>query len=418
MKWVKNNNTKLPVKSWCENVEDGAMKQASDLANHPVLIRHVALMPDCHQGYGMPIGGVIACKNAVIPNAVGVDIGCGMGAVKTNFPVSDITGKKQIRELLNYIKERIPVGEGHAHKTPGNWDGFNTYLNSIGIKEFSDDLKGPELPGWLDSKVWSLARYNLGTLGGGNHFIELQKSEAGNVWLMLHSGSRNLGYKVASFYHKLAVSLNEKWSSDIPNTQLAFLPSESEEGIAYLRDMKFALEYARANRNKMMQVFKEGVSGILKNIEFLEEINIHHNYASLQNHFGQNVWVHRKGATSAKPDEMGIIPGSMGTSSYIVKGRGNPESFMSCSHGAGRKMARTTECKTLSIKECDKAMEGIVFDRWGKFKKRRRANKNEKDLWDLSEAPLAYKDIDEVIQAELDLIEPMVKLAPLGVLKG
>jgi tRNA-splicing ligase RtcB len=182
--------------------------------------------------------------------------------------------------------------------------------------------------------------------------------------------------------------------------------------------MSFALAYAKENRKRMMIVFKEAVVNIFKDICFEQEINIHHNYASLEHHFGKNVWVHRKGATSAKPDEMGIIPGSMGTSSYIVKGKGNPESFMSCSHGAGRNMSRTAACERLTVEECNKAMDGIVFDRWSKFRPKRRNKQEKKDLWDLSEAPLAYKDIDEVIQAEIDLIEPVVKLSPLGVVKG
>jgi tRNA-splicing ligase RtcB len=418
MKWIKSNHTKIPIKSWCENVENGAMEQAIALSNHPAIIKHVALMPDCHQGYGMPIGGVIACKNAIIPNAVGVDIGCGMGAIKTNYLVSDISGKEQIRELLEYIKRRIPVGEGNAHKEPKAWKGFEEYLNSISVQYPLENFNQKELPGWLDSNAWELALRNLGTLGGGNHFIELQKSESGHIWLMLHSGSRNLGHRIASYYHNAAVSLNQKWYSNIPNTQLAFLPVDSQEGNAYLRDMTFALTYAKENRSRMMEVFKEAIVNIFKNIGFEQEINIHHNYASLEHHFGQNVWIHRKGATSAKLDEMGIIPGSMGTSSYIVKGKGNPESFMSCSHGAGRNMSRAAACERLTIEECNKAMEGIVFDKWSKLNQRRRKKQEKKDLWDLSEAPLAYKDIDEVIQAEMDLIEPVVKLNPLGVVKG
>jgi tRNA-splicing ligase RtcB len=417
MKWVKYENTRIPVKSWCDNLEAGAMEQAINLANHPAMYRHVALMPDCHQGYGMPIGGVIGCKDAIIPNAVGVDIGCGMGAIKTNYPAAKITGKEQIRALLEYIKTRIPVGEGNAHKEPGAWEGFATYLQALGLGFPLNEFNRSELPAWLEKNTWSLALRNLGTLGGGNHFIELQKSESGIIWLMLHSGSRNLGYCVAKYYHRLAVSLNEQWHADIPHTTLAFLPIDSKEGQAYLRDMNFALEYAKENRKRMMDVFKEAVNATFTDVEFEEEINIHHNYAALELHFGQNVWVHRKGATSAKADEMGIIPGSMGTSSYIVRGKGNPESFMSCSHGAGRKMARNKACEELSVAECDRAMEGIVFDRWSRYKPNgRKANK--KNLFDLSEAPLAYKDIDEVIQAELDLIEPVVKLSPLGVIKG
>lgn len=405
---------KLPVKSWCAAIEDTAVQQAVNLSNHPAVYKHVALMPDCHTGYGMPIGGVIGCLDAVIPNAVGVDIGCGMGAIETDFDADALKEKKQIREILDYIKERVPLGEGNANKTPSQWDGFDEYLKSIGIDEFKgyDDER---LPGWFDQRGWELAALNLGTLGGGNHFIELQASQDGKLWMMLHSGSRNLGYKIASFYHDTAKEINTLWKSAIPAKDLAFLPVASAEGKAYIRDMNFALSYARENRARMMDVFKEAVSVCLPRISFVREINIHHNYAALENHFGKNVWVHRKGATSAQEGQLGIIPGSMGTSSYIVEGLGNPESFRSCSHGAGRKMGRLEACRTLTMAECEKAMEGVVFDRWKPVKKRK---KKDKDLMDFGEAPLAYKDIDEVIEAESDLIRPLVKLRPLGVLKG
>lgn len=416
MEWVKNDKDQnIPIKSWCVDVEPGALDQALDLSRHPVIIKHVALMPDCHQGYGMPIGGVIACDNAVIPNAVGVDIGCGMGAVKTSATTDQFTEKSFIRALLNAVKERTPAGEGHAHKTRQEWSGFSTYLEELNISSPLEDYKQEKLPGWLDEKSWALAQKNLGTLGGGNHFIELQKSTEDDIWMMLHSGSRNLGYRIADFYNKAAVQLNTQWKTAIPNSNLAFLPAESELGKAYIRDMNFALSYALKNREIMMKVFKEEIAAIIPDIEFTEEINIHHNYAAREDHFGQKVWVHRKGATSAKLNEMGIIPGSMGTSSYIVRGKGNPDSFMSCSHGAGRIMSRTAACDKLTIEQCDEAMEGIVHDRWNK---RQRWKKKNGSIWDLSESPQAYKDIDKVIKAEADLIEPVVKLSPLGVIKG
>ncbi|MBN2736700.1 MAG: RtcB family protein [Spirochaetales bacterium] len=418
MKWVKKlENTLLPIKSWCQDLEEGALEQAINLANHPAVFKHVALMPDCHQGYGMPIGGVIGCLNVLIPNAVGVDIGCGMGAIKTNLNVDQIKGKEQIRGLLELIKKDVPLGEGNSHKSFQKWKGFDTYLESIGQNKDSLNDDNKSLPKWLDKHGWELAQANLGTLGGGNHFIELQKSEEGRLWLMLHSGSRNLGYRIANSYHSMAKNLNAKWQSKIPDSNLAFLPVDTQEGEAYLRDMNFAMEYARENRSRMMKVFKRAVQIIWPKAEFEEEINIHHNYASLENHFGRNLWVHRKGATSARENELGIIPGSMGTSSYIVRGLGNPESFSSCSHGAGRKMSRTAACENLSLDQCNRAMEGVVFDRFGKLKSRGKKQRH-KNLYDLSEAPLAYKDIDAVIEAESDLIEALVKLSPLGVLKG
>jgi len=405
MKWVYNEDVLKPIKSWCGEVDEGAMDQAKNLANHPEVFHHVALMPDCHVGYGMPIGGVIASEKAVIPNAVGVDIGCGMGAIETDFPASNLEGKKQIRTVMDYIKTQVPVGEGHARKNPAQWDGFEEYL---------DNLSGP-LPGWYTEKGHNLDRRNLGTLGGGNHFIELQASDTGMLWLMLHSGSRNLGHRVASHYHSMAMNLNEKWKSNIPDKNLAFLPSE-DEGSDYIRDMNFALAYAAENRRIMMEAFKEAVTEIIGSINFLQEINIHHNYAGRENHFGKNVWVHRKGATAAGEKQKGIIPGSMGTASYIVEGLGNPESFKSCSHGAGRILGRADACRTLTVDECNRAMDGIVFDRWHRYKGRRKGQGGK--MLDLSEAPLAYKDIDEVIESELDLIKPLVKLRPLGVVKG
>lgn len=413
MKWVKDRKklggtARVPIKSWCQEIEDGALQQAADLAHHPVVESHVALMPDCHVGYGMPIGGVIGCKDAVIPNAVGVDIGCGMGAVRTNLPTEELKGMDHIRNLMNQIKKHVPLGEGKCHSKPQHWDGFKEHTRLIGSMR----------PGWMTDKGCLLDRRNLGTLGGGNHFIELQSDEDGYVWMMLHSGSRNLGYRVASYYHHAAQDLNAKYHANIPNKHLAFLPLDSPKGEEYIRDMNFALRYARENRRRMMEHFKHVLISFFGDVQFLQEINIHHNYAAAEDHFGKTLWVHRKGATSAKKDELGIIPGSMGTSSYIVKGIGNPASFTSCSHGAGRKMGRKQACRRLSVNDCNRAMEGVVFDRWkrttGFGGKRQKAEK----LTDLSEAPLAYKSIDEVIEAELDLIKPIYKLHPLGVLKG
>ncbi len=400
MKLFKDNpGMKVPVKSWCADIEAGAMAQAVNVANHPAVFHHVALMPDCHQGYGMPIGGVAALKDAISPNMVGVDIGCGMIAVQTDIPVKYLL-KQQLREILQQIKRAVPTGF-NKYKKKQTWDGFNA---------------GP--PKWMDTKKWDTAKKSLGTLGGGNHFIEVQADESDRIWLMLHSGSRNLGKTIADFHNRVAIKLNKKMNISAVNKDLAFLPSDSNEGEAYQRDMKFALAYALENRKRMMLRFKQIFAETLKNfhhteVHFLQEINIHHNFAALEKHFGRQVWVHRKGATSAGKNEMGIIPGSMGTPSYIVKGLGNPESFMSCSHGAGRIMGRGQASKTLSKEECDNAMDGILFDRWSKISRGRN-----KGLFDLGEAPGAYKNIDSVIEAQLDLVKPVVKLKPLGVVKG
>ena len=396
MQWEDPGLGKVPVKSWCKRIEKDALVQAANLANHPKIFRHVALMPDCHVGYGMPIGGVAACRDAVIPNAVGVDIGCGMCAVQTGFPADEIT-RRQIAECLDRVRQGIPLGEGHGHKQPQQWDRFE------------------ELPAWLDARTRERAFRNLGTLGGGNHFIEMQAGDDGRLWLMLHSGSRNLGYRIAEHHHKTAVNRCSRHGVALPSNDLAYLDTESEAGQAYLREMNLALDYALENRTRMMKIFKEAVRHTCAGVPFLRAINIHHNYAAEEEHFGERVWVHRKGATSAKAGEEGIIPGSMGTSSYIVTGKGHADSFSSCSHGAGRTMGRMAASRSLDKAACDKAMEGIVFSGWHPLRGRGRKGRG---MLDLSEAPQAYKNIEDVIEAELDLIDPVVKLRPLGVLKG
>lgn len=405
MKWVKfDDSMKIPVKSWCEEIEPDALKQAANLAAHPATFHHIALMPDCHVGYGMPIGGVIACEDVVIPNAVGVDIGCGMVAVETSVPAELFADMSKRRAVMNTVKALVPVGEGVSRREPEEWDGFEQYIESF---------KGEKQPQWPSR----LDRCNLGTLGGGNHFLEMQRDEAGMIWLMIHSGSRNLGYRIASLYHGQAKKLNQQFHVNLPDSDLAFLPAKSEEGHNYIRDMNFALRYALENRRRMMQGFKQALIETVGSAGFKQEVNIHHNYASMEEHFGKKVWIHRKGATSAMKGETGIIPGSMGTSSYIVRGLGNADSFMSCSHGAGRKMGRGEASRNLSVEECDRAMNGIAFDRWSKLRSKWKKG-GDNGLLDLSEAPLAYKDIDEVIKSELDLIEPVVKLSPLAVVKG
>ena len=240
MKWEKIEEDALPIRSWCEEVEAGALVQARNLAHHPALAHHVALMPDCHCGYGMPIGGVVAAKNAVIPSAVGVDIGCGMIAVETDVPAERLAEMRFRRAIQMKVKTLIPVGEGASHKAKQEWEGFEEYLDKGGAAQFAA----------------SLDRHNLGTLGGGNHFIEIQKSDAGFVWLMIHSGSRNLGKRVEEFYHERAAKLDAKYFVPLPDPDLAFLPIGEADGHNYFRDMNFALRYARENRRRMMEVLK------------------------------------------------------------------------------------------------------------------------------------------------------------------
>ena len=411
MKWEKfEDGYAMPVKSWCENCEEGAVKQAVNLAHHPALVHHVALMPDAHQGYGMPIGGVVAAKGAVIPAAVGVDIGCGMIATETDIPAEAFAEMSFRRAFQEKLKERIPVGEGVSHRVTQDWEGFEEYTAHNGMR----------------SSLWpsKLDRMNLGTLVRGNHFIELQKSTAldgsgdpeggAKVWLMIHSGSRNLGKRIEEHYHRIAARMCERFHSPLPDKDLAFLPIDEPTGHDYFTDMLFALRYAKENRRRMMEAMKATLAEFVPGVNFIRTIDIHHNYAAFEEHFGEKVCVHRKGATSAKLDEIGIIPGSMGTASYIVRGLGNPDSFMSCSHGAGRRMSRIAASTTLTVEKCDKAMDGIVCERWHKYKGFGKA----KGRLDLSEAPQAYKDIEDVIASELDLVEPLVRLVPLASLKG
>ena len=409
MKWVKESHFirkgRVSIKSWCHEVEPGAMKQAESLAAHPAIDFHIALMPDCHQGYGMPIGGVVACQDAIIPNAVGVDIGCGMGAIETDvqLPQEPRHREKLLRKIITRIKREVPLGDGNSHSDPQHWEGFES---------FRDQLDS-ELPGWMTTHTWDLAQRSLGTLGGGNHFIELQEDENGTFWASLHSGSRNLGYKISTWHHHNAIAFCAEHGIETPTPDLAWFPTDSEEGQAYIRDMDFASEFAAENRKRMMDVVRDSISRVFPQASFNREINIHHNYATQETHFGEEVWVHRKGATRAVEGELGLIPGSMGTPSYIVEGLGHPESFNSCSHGAGRVMGRREASRRLNVKECNEAMKGILFDGW-----RKKGGKRGEPLYDLGEAPQAYKDIEEVIEFQQDLVKPRVKLTPLAVLKG
>lgn len=390
---------RIPVKSWAVdsanrvNLEDGALEQVIHLANLPFAFHHVALMPDCHSGYGMPIGGVLATKGVVVPNAVGVDIGCGMIACKTS--IADVS-EDQLKAILDIVRKEVPVGMAHHGKNNCQYSNAPELFDTAPHIEIVQQL--------LDASM-----YQLGTLGGGNHFIEIQKGDDGHVWLMIHSGSRNVGYQIANYYNKLAVLLNETWCSSVPKEwELAFLPTNSQEGHDYIDAMNWALDFAKENRRVMMERLISAFVRITHGYP-MEMINAHHNYASLENHFGENVYVHRKGAIRVRNGDLGIIPGSMGTPSYIVMGLGNTDSFQSASHGAGRVMGRNEFNKQYTVEQANKDMDGVVFGGWGK---------DRKGNIDLSESPKAYKDIDVVMDNQKDLVTPVVKLKPLAVMKG
>jgi tRNA-splicing ligase RtcB len=387
MKYI-NDEGALVIKSWCENPEDGAIQQAKNLARLPFAFKQICLMPDTHQGYGMPIGGVIATQGVVVPNAVGVDIGCGMCAVKTSLTDIDI---ESLKKIMGKIRNRIPLG-------------FNKHQEPQDVS-----LMPPEgLMGQVVDREFLNAQLSLGTLGGGNHFIEIQKGEDGHIWIMVHSGSRNLGKQVADFYNKKAVAINERYFSSVPKEwELAFLPMDSDEGNEYLKEMEYCVDFALANRSLMVDRIKGIFRDEIIDISFIPNmINIAHNYAVMEHHFGKNVLVHRKGATRAKLGELGIIPGSQGTSSYIVRGKGNEESFMSCSHGAGRRMGRKEAERTLNLEEEKKKLDdkGILHAIRG--------------VSDLDEAAGAYKPIEIVMEEQKDLVDIVVKLEPLAVIKG
>lgn len=380
---------RIPIKMWLDEIEDTALEQARNLANLPFAVRHIALMPDCHSGYGMPIGGVLATIKVIVPNAVGVDIGCGMLAVKTGMNDPE---KSVIEDLIDIIKQRIPVG-------------FNWHEKQVDNSNMPVSQKGEK----IILKEREKARYQLGTLGGGNHFIELQSDEDGFIWIMIHSGSRNLGKQVADHYNKVAIEENKRWFSSVPpEHQLGFLSFDTMEAGDYWDEMQYCVAFAKANRAMMLELVKsvfEEVLGFDEN-DYADVIDIAHNYAAWENHYGQNVIVHRKGATRAYAGEIGIIPGSQGTKSYIVRGLGDPESFMSCSHGAGRIMGRKQARRELDLE-------------------REIANLNDKGIIhsiesvdDLDEAPSAYKNIDQVMENQSDLIEIVHELTPLAVIKG
>lgn len=386
MQKIKTEST--PIKMWLNDIEDSAMEQIVNLANLQYIHSHVAIMPDCHAGYGMPIGGVIATKGVISPNCVGVDIGCGMCAVQTSL--KEIT-QEQIKKIFGGSKENqggiraiVPVG-------------FNKHSRK------QDERLMPDLPkGVVVEKHYNNALKSLGTLGGGNHFIEIQKGSDGYIWIMIHSGSRNLGLQVAKYYNDIAKKLDPENAKN----DLAFLRTDSKEGHDYIQEMEYCVEYALRNRKLMMKRVQLEFAKVFEDIDFDSIINIAHNYASFENHFGADVWVHRKGATSAKKGEVGIIPGSQGTKSYIVEGLGNKESFNSCSHGAGRVLSRKKAKEILDIEK-----EKSILDSQGIIHSIR-------SVKDLDEAPSAYKNIDEVMDNQKDLVKIKVELTPLAVIKG
>ena len=407
---LQNELGRYPLKVWLNSEKDleaTCLEQAQHLMQLPFLHKWVCLMPDTHAGMGMPIGGVIAAKDVIIPNAVGVDIGCGMAYVGTNIPVKvlkeTMTGNGNlIQGMVGDILRNIPVGFAH-HKTP-----MPCYTMDLALEELSGYEKEQELLGQLDAGY-----FQIGTLGGGNHFIELQEDDKGFLSVMIHSGSRHFGKSVCDYFHQKARELNKRWYSQVPDEyRLAFLPVDTEEGCAYLNWMNLSMAFARENREKMMLAVKAVLEKWIGKhtdltLEYQDEINCHHNYAALENHYGENVWVHRKGAVRARNGELTVIPGAMGSYSYVVMGLGNPESFCSSSHGAGRAYSRKGAMAAFTCEEVmvDLKDQGVILGK-----------KNKRDV--AEESRFAYKDIDVVMANQSDLVTPVKRLRTIGVVKG
>lgn len=385
MQIIQTEKMRLPIYSWVTDIEEECLQQAINLSNLPFAFKHIALMPDAHSGFGMPIGAVLATQGEIIPNAVGVDIGCGMMACKTN--IQDYTPFK-MEQIVKDIKSSIPVG--HQWRSKPLVKKLPPHNHLPLVKKHAKD-----------------ALLQLGTLGGGNHFIELQKDWNHNLWIMIHSGSRNLGKQIADHYNKEAILLNLKTNSPVPQSHdLAHLSLKSTIGKKYLEEMQFCIVFAKLNRDLMFQEIKNILIDHFPTISFGESINIEHNYARIETHFGKEVIVHRKGATYAGRDTIGIIPGSQGTKSFIVRGKGNKNSFHSCSHGAGRVMGRMAAKRNLDLEQEKQALDerGIIH--------------SIHSIRDLDEAPSAYKDIEVVMENQKDLVEILTELSPLGVVKG
>lgn len=381
-----------PVLSWANHpLGHQESKMAGNVASLPFVFKHIALMPDVHLGKGALVGSVIATKEAVIPAAVGVDVGCGMAAVKMPFQADKLEGK--LKKIRLDIEAAIPVGfseNKEVEKTVTNWQGWRDF------KELHSGVQRSE----------SKALKQLGSLGGGNHFIEVCVDAENFVWLMLHSGSRGIGNMLAQSHIDTAKELAKLAEISLPDQDLAYFVGGTREFSAYWHDLQWAQDYARFNREVMMARFKRIVEKHLaggKPTKPLLEVNCHHNYAEKEVHFGEEVYVTRKGAVRAREADYGIIPGSMGVKSFIVKGKGNPESYCSCSHGAGRLMSRNQAKNQFSLDDLVQQTQGVEC---------------RKDEGILDEIPGAYKPIDEVMAQQSDLVEVVAVLKQVVCVKG
>ncbi|MFG0612817.1 RtcB family protein [Delftia sp. WSY_14] len=405
MNYLQHNvDNGVPIKMWTKGVpvEDEARKQLENAARLPVVFKHVAAMPDVHLGIGATVGSVIPTIKAIIPAAVGVDIGCGMMAAKTTLRAEDLPDN--LGPLRSAIEQAVPHGSvpRHRGRDPGSWENPPVSVDQVWATLADEfDLLCELHPRLANTNN----RKHLGTLGSGNHFIEICLDEAGFVWFMLHSGSRGVGNAIGTHFIELAKKDAELHQRNLPDKDLAYFEEGARYFGDYVRGVSWAQKFAMRNREVMMANLIATVRKVIaKPFEsHVEAVNCHHNYVQQERHFGQDVFITRKGAVSARRGELGIIPGSMGARSYIVRGLGNPESFESCSHGAGRVMSRTKAKKMFSVEDHIKATEGVEC---------------RKDANVVDEIPMAYKDIDAVMAAQQDLVEVVHTLKQVVCVKG
>lgn len=396
-----DERARLPIKAWTRGVpvEESALTQLANLANMPFVQSHVAVMPDVHWGCGSTVGSVFATKGAIIPAAVGVDIGCGMMAVRTSMGASDLPDN--LLDVRHAIEAAVPHGrtDNGGANDRGAWGEAKPLLN---LQEELDRIVGkhPKI-----ERAANRAGNHLGTLGTGNHFIEICLDEEQRIWVMLHSGSRGIGNRIGSYFIELAKEDMRKWFINLPDEDLAYLPEGTVHYADYREAVMWAQTFALINREMMMANTMTAIRKALgKEFDSREiAVNCHHNYVSEERHFGQNVHLTRKGAVSARRGELGIIPGSMGAKSFIVRGKGNRDSFMSCSHGAGRKMSRGEAKRTFTLEDHALATAGVEC---------------RKDIDVIDETPAAYKSIDAVMAAQSDLVEIVHTLKQVVCVKG
>lgn len=389
-------NSSVPVKIWTRDIDLKSIDQLKNVARLPFVFHHVAAMPDVHAGMGATIGSVIATKGAVIPAAVGVDIGCGMLAARTNLTKHTFNERK-LQRLMQEILFRVPVGFAQRSKENTRWKSCEPFEEPLKEILFHE-------PTMLDPMIKSEWHAQLGTLGGGNHFIELTVDDEDRLWIMLHTGSRGIGNIMASFFIARAKTLAKENGEELPDIYLASLKEGTEDFDLYMKAAHWAQDYAMANRQIILEDVIEALRVLKPSTELEGEIvNCHHNYVAQEEHFGETIWVTRKGAIRAGLGEKGIIPGSMGACSYIVEGLGNEESFCSSSHGAGRKMSRTEAKKRFSVNDLKAQTKGVVC---------------RKDAGVLDEIPKAYKSIDAVMANQSDLTKTLHELKQILCIKG